>query len=598
MTGCGWSGSPVRACGSIGRAGRLAGRAPPGDPLLRGRSLLAEQDRRCRSGGTACPRRPKTQWSRPRRGSPVVFCSGWCRLARISARARSTSAGQVRRRRRPGSRGGRRGGTATRPCRGCRCRPGCAGRAARRRSARRGRSRSRRSASSRSQSGPRTSGPEVADQPVLLGGGDHVDVVQPVADALPVVGGQDHPDVVGGAAVPLRRRAGRCASCRPSGSGCAACGRRPSRISRCLPRGTTSRTVRRSGRGWPAAGCGTRPGAACAPASAVFIRWAASQTVSPSGTASSVPVRGRLPGVSPLTTGMTAAARGAAASRERSPATARPVRRRRAGPAGRAGHRDRGPGRAPRPAGGLRAVGRGRAARWPRASPATSAPRCCTRARTAPSTTWSTASWTTSRWPPGSGRRSGASALAHVEQMVDDERYAPRRRASRASSPGRRSPGPRWRMTVLTIAAVFAITSLLQQFVMPHLAAGRWRLRLLLSAVVVVLLLGNVRHAGADPAVRPLAAPGPRREPSPPPLLECPRAPGSAGPPERDEHPGRTQVRRAGAGRAGSRRSRPPGARPTAASTRAPIAPSAFCTTIRPERARPTPRWTAPSPPP
>ena len=34
-------------------------------------------------------------------------------------------------------------------------------------------------------------GPEVADEPVLLGGGHDVDVVQPVADALPVVGGQD-----------------------------------------------------------------------------------------------------------------------------------------------------------------------------------------------------------------------------------------------------------------------------------------------------------------------------------------------------------------------------------------------------------------------
>jgi antibiotic biosynthesis monooxygenase (ABM) superfamily enzyme len=47
-------------------------------------------------------------------------------------------------------------------------------------------------------------------------------------------------------------------------------------------------------------------------------------------------------------------------------------------------------------------------------------------------------------------------------------------------------------MTALTIAAVFAITSLLQQFVMPHL--GWWPLeaRLALSAVVVVLLLGHV----------------------------------------------------------------------------------------------------------
>ena len=47
-------------------------------------------------------------------------------------------------------------------------------------------------------------------------------------------------------------------------------------------------------------------------------------------------------------------------------------------------------------------------------------------------------------------------------------------------------------MTVLTIAAVFAITSLMQQFVMPHLDSWPSEVRLLLSAVVVVLLLGHV----------------------------------------------------------------------------------------------------------
>ena len=47
-------------------------------------------------------------------------------------------------------------------------------------------------------------------------------------------------------------------------------------------------------------------------------------------------------------------------------------------------------------------------------------------------------------------------------------------------------------MTALTIAAVFAITSLLQQFVLPHLASWPLELRLMLSAVVVVLLLGHV----------------------------------------------------------------------------------------------------------
>jgi antibiotic biosynthesis monooxygenase (ABM) superfamily enzyme len=91
-------------------------------------------------------------------------------------------------------------------------------------------------------------------------------------------------------------------------------------------------------------------------------------------------------------------------------------------------------------------------------------------------------------WERSSERRS---ALAHIEDMVDDERYA---RVAGLESfftrpPG---PGPRWRMTVLTIAAVFAITSLLQLFVMPHLDTVPWGLRLLGSAVVVVLLLGNV----------------------------------------------------------------------------------------------------------
>ena len=47
-------------------------------------------------------------------------------------------------------------------------------------------------------------------------------------------------------------------------------------------------------------------------------------------------------------------------------------------------------------------------------------------------------------------------------------------------------------MTLLTIAAVFAITSLLQNLVMPHLASWPLEVRLLLSAVVVVLLLGHV----------------------------------------------------------------------------------------------------------
>jgi antibiotic biosynthesis monooxygenase (ABM) superfamily enzyme len=91
-------------------------------------------------------------------------------------------------------------------------------------------------------------------------------------------------------------------------------------------------------------------------------------------------------------------------------------------------------------------------------------------------------------WERSSERRS---ALAHVEKMVDDERY---QRVSGLESFFTRSPkpGPRWRMTLLTIAAVFAITSLFQQFVTPHVASWPLELRLALSATVVVLLLGNV----------------------------------------------------------------------------------------------------------
>jgi hypothetical protein len=91
-------------------------------------------------------------------------------------------------------------------------------------------------------------------------------------------------------------------------------------------------------------------------------------------------------------------------------------------------------------------------------------------------------------WERSAERRS---ALARVETMVDDERY---QRVSGLESFFTRSPkpGPRWRMTLLTIAAVFAITSLFQRFVTPHVASWPVELRLALSATVVVLLLGNV----------------------------------------------------------------------------------------------------------
>jgi len=81
--------------------------------------------------------------------------------------------------------------------------------------------------------------------------------------------------------------------------------------------------------------------------------------------------------------------------------------------------------------------------------------------------------------------------LDQLAEMVDQERYA---RVSGLESFFTRpaQPGPRWRLTVLTIAAVFAVTSVMQQFVMPMLGAWPLELRLLLSAVVVVILLGHV----------------------------------------------------------------------------------------------------------
>jgi antibiotic biosynthesis monooxygenase (ABM) superfamily enzyme len=82
-------------------------------------------------------------------------------------------------------------------------------------------------------------------------------------------------------------------------------------------------------------------------------------------------------------------------------------------------------------------------------------------------------------------------ALAHVQDMVDDERY--NRVAGLESFFTRGAqPGPPWRMTLLTVVAVFAITSVLQQFVMPHLMGWPLEARLILSATVVVAAMGHV----------------------------------------------------------------------------------------------------------
>ena len=53
-------------------------------------------------------------------------------------------------------------------------------------------------------------------------------------------------------------------------------------------------------------------------------------------------------------------------------------------------------------------------------------------------------------------------------------------------------PGPRWRLSVLTIAAVFGITLGFSLLVAPHITSWPLPVRLLLSATVVVVLLGHV----------------------------------------------------------------------------------------------------------
>jgi antibiotic biosynthesis monooxygenase (ABM) superfamily enzyme len=82
-------------------------------------------------------------------------------------------------------------------------------------------------------------------------------------------------------------------------------------------------------------------------------------------------------------------------------------------------------------------------------------------------------------------------ALAELAEMVDEERYA---RVEGLDSFFTRpaAPGPRWRLTVLTIAAIFSITSLVQVFLMPHLTSWPLEARLLLSATIVVTAMGHV----------------------------------------------------------------------------------------------------------
>lgn len=84
-----------------------------------------------------------------------------------------------------------------------------------------------------------------------------------------------------------------------------------------------------------------------------------------------------------------------------------------------------------------------------------------------------------------------AALLDRVRELVADERYA---RADGLESFFTRPPrpGPRWRMTVLTVIGVLLLTTAFRLLVTPLLSAWPWPLQLLLSAVVVVLGLGYV----------------------------------------------------------------------------------------------------------
>jgi hypothetical protein len=82
-------------------------------------------------------------------------------------------------------------------------------------------------------------------------------------------------------------------------------------------------------------------------------------------------------------------------------------------------------------------------------------------------------------------------ALAKAENMVADVRYARAQGLESFFTRGAQ-PGPRWRLTLLTIVAVFVITSTFQQLVVPHLAWWPLELRLVLSAFVVVIAMAHL----------------------------------------------------------------------------------------------------------
>jgi hypothetical protein len=94
------------------------------------------------------------------------------------------------------------------------------------------------------------------------------------------------------------------------------------------------------------------------------------------------------------------------------------------------------------------------------------------------------------RWERSAERRAALARVESLSEGADYARVAGLDSFFTALTPPR--PGPRWRLTVLTIAAVFGITLGFSLLVAPHITSWPLPVRLLLSATVVVVLLGQV----------------------------------------------------------------------------------------------------------
>ncbi|RFU19360.1 antibiotic biosynthesis monooxygenase [Geodermatophilus marinus] len=94
------------------------------------------------------------------------------------------------------------------------------------------------------------------------------------------------------------------------------------------------------------------------------------------------------------------------------------------------------------------------------------------------------------RWERSPERQAALERVEHLAESADYARVAGLDSFFTALTPPR--PGPRWRLTLLTIAAVFTITLAFQLLLGPWLVSWPLPARLLLSATVVVVLLGQV----------------------------------------------------------------------------------------------------------